>query len=44
MKFVTSAYKKKLIEQQKWEVLQKLEEDRELRDDVIKTGMKGYVP
>lgn len=44
MKFVTSAYKKKLMEQKKWELQQKLEEEREQRNDVTKTGMSGYVP
>lgn len=43
MKFVTSAYKKKLMEQKKWELQQKLEEEREERDDVTKTGMSGCV-
>lgn len=43
MKFVTSAYKKKLMEQKKWELQQQLEEERETRNDVTKTGMSGYV-
>lgn len=43
MKFVTSAYKKKLMEQKKWEIQEQLEEEREQRDDVTKTGMSGYV-
>lgn len=43
MKFVTSAYKKKLMEQKKWELQEQLEEEREQRDDVTKTGMSGYV-
>lgn len=42
MKFVTSAYKKKLMEQQKWELQQQLEDEREQRNDVTKTGMSGY--
>lgn len=41
MKFVTSAYKKKLMEQKKWELQQQLEEKREQREDVTKTGMSG---
>lgn len=43
MKFVTSAYKKKLMEQKKWELQQQLEDEREQRNDVTKTGMSGYV-
>lgn len=43
MKFVTSAYKKKLMEQKKWELQQQLEEEREQREDVTKKGMSGYV-
>ena len=42
MKFVTSAYKKKLMEQKKWELQQQLEDEREQRNDVTKTGMSGY--
>lgn len=43
MKFVTSAYKKKLMEQKKWELQQQLEEEREQREDVTRTGMTGCV-
>lgn len=43
MKFVTSAYKKKLMEQKKWELQQQLEDEREQRNDVTKTGMGGCV-
>ncbi|CAN0414663.1 unnamed protein product, partial [Ectocarpus sp. 13 AM-2016] len=42
MKFVTSAYKKKLMEQKKWELQQQLEDEREQRNDVTKTGMGGF--
>eukprot|EP00752_Nemacystus_decipiens_P014722 g13112.t1 len=42
MKFVTSAYKKKLMEQKKWELQQQLEDEREQRNDVTKTGMSGF--
>ncbi|CAM9714420.1 unnamed protein product [Hapterophycus canaliculatus] len=42
MKFVTSAFKKKLMEQKKWELQQQLEEERETRNDVTKTGMSGF--
>ena len=43
MKFVTSAYKKKLVEQRKWELQQRLEDEKEQRQDVTNKGMDGYV-
>ncbi|CAN0001665.1 unnamed protein product [Ascophyllum nodosum] len=42
MKFVTSAYKKKLVEQRKWELQQRLEDEKEQRQDVTNKGMDGF--
>ncbi|CAM9672290.1 unnamed protein product, partial [Phaeothamnion confervicola] len=42
LKFVTSAYKKKLMEQKKWQHLRELEEEREAIQDVSKVGMSGF--
>ncbi|CAM9515116.1 unnamed protein product [Chrysoparadoxa australica] len=41
-KFVTGAYKKKLMEQKKWDLAQQQEEEREAKNDVRKAGMSGF--
>jgi coiled-coil domain-containing protein 55 len=41
-KFLTSSYKKKLVEDRKWEITEKLEERYEERNDATKVGMAGF--
>lgn len=41
-KFLTTAYKQKLLENQQWEYEDKLAEELEKRQDVRKIGMQGF--